>query len=128
MIGGEQSGHIIMGDYLPTGDGLLTALHLLVILKNARRPLSRLASFVKKYPQVLMTVPVAERIPLEKLIETQRCIHSIQKKLRNNGRVLVRYSGTEPLLRIMLEGPQRSALDSFAKQIASTLPHATARR
>ena len=128
VIGGEQSGHIIMGDYLPTGDGLLTALHLLAILKNARRPLSNLAAVVKKYPQVLMNVPVSDRIPLEKLIETQRCIHSIREKLGDDGRVLVRYSGTEPLLRIMLEGPQRSALDSFAKQIASTLPHATARR
>jgi phosphoglucosamine mutase len=128
VIGGEQSGHIILGDYLPTGDGLLTALHLIAMIKRARKPLSKLATFLKKYPQVLMNVRVSERIPLDKLIETQRVIRSVQKKLKDNGRVLVRYSGTEPLLRIMLEGPKRSELDAFAKHIASTLPHATARR
>jgi phosphoglucosamine mutase len=128
VIGGEQSGHIILGDYLPTGDGLLTALHLLAILKQRRRPLSKLVSFVKKYPQVLLNVRVTERIPLEQLKATQSSIHSIQKKLGENGRLLVRYSGTEPLLRIMLEGPARPALESYAKQISDTLPHAAARR
>lgn len=124
VLGGEQSGHIILGAYLPTGDGLLTALHVLSHLKEEKKPLSRLVGWMKKYPQVLLNVPVKERIPLERLKGVSAAIQTVEKKLGNNGRVVIRYSGTEPLLRIMLEGPDRKKLDVFANGIATAVNQA----
>lgn len=118
VVGGEQSGHIILGAHLPTGDGLLTALHVVAILKEEKKPLSRMAAWIKKYPQTLLNLPVKERIPLAKLDGVQPLISSIQKRLGDNGRVLVRYSGTEPLLRIMIEAAKKRECDDHARQIA----------
>jgi phosphoglucosamine mutase len=124
VLGGEQSGHIILGRYLPTGDGLLTALHTLALLKRNRRPLSQLAGWMKKFPQVLLNLPVKERRPLETLDGVNAQIKSVEKTLGSNGRVLVRYSGTEPLLRIMLEGPDKTQLRRYATGIADLVKKA----
>ena len=121
VLGGEQSGHIILGDHLPTGDGLLTALHVLKAFAEQKEPFSRFAGWMKKYPQVLLNVTVKERRPLDTLDGVSPLIRSIEKGLGKNGRVLVRYSGTEPLLRIMLEGPKRPELDRYASEIASAV-------
>lgn len=124
VLGGEQSGHIILGRYLPTGDGLLTALHVLSTMKEESKPLSVLASRMTKYPQILLNVPVRERRPLASLNGVERKIHAVEDVLKNEGRVLVRYSGTEPLLRIMLEGRSKQQLIKYAKEIAAAVQHA----
>ncbi len=121
ILGGEQSGHIILGAHLPTGDGLLTALHVLNVLDEERRRLSELVAWMKKYPQVLLNVPVKERTPIAELDHVSGKISSVEKILGSNGRVLVRYSGTEPLLRIMLEGPNKNQLTTFANDIAKAV-------
>lgn len=118
VLGGEQSGHIILGEYLPTGDGLLTGLHLSALIAESGKPLSKLSSWVKKFPQTLLNVRVFEKKPIEQLNGVSKMIDSIKHELGNRGRVLVRYSGTEPLLRIMIEGPEKRTIDRMARNIA----------
>jgi len=117
-LGGEQSGHIIFSDYLPTGDGLLTALQVLNILKESRMPFSQLCGVMTKYPQVLKNLPVSKRMPVEKIPELIEQIKKSEKILRQNGRVSVRYSGTEPLLRIMVEGKNQKQIEGIADRIS----------
>jgi len=118
VIGGEQSGHIIFHDYLPTGDGLLTALQLLSILRKRKKPFSWIFSLIKKYPQVLLNVKVKTKRPLEECAPIQSHIEKARHELGDHGRVVVRYSGTEPLLRIMMEGPDEERLKELADEIA----------
>ncbi|MBV9080623.1 MAG: phosphoglucosamine mutase, partial [Elusimicrobia bacterium] len=124
ILGGEQSGHIILGEFLPTGDGLLTALQMLAVVRDEHEPLSVLAGRMRKFPQVLHNVPVAKKVPLAELDGVEARIKRIEKTLGSNGRVLVRYSGTEPLLRIMLEGPDERALQTYAGEIADCVRRA----
>ncbi len=119
VIGGEQSGHIIFHNYLPTGDGLLTALQILSMLHKRKRRMSWIYSLFTRYPQVLLNVKVKEKRPLEECPAIQQEIESARKELADQGRVVVRYSGTEPLLRIMMEGPVETRLQSLAEAIAS---------
>ncbi len=119
IIGGEQSGHIIFHRHLPTGDGLLTGLQLLSMLRRRNLPVSWMTSLFQKYPQVLLNVHVKERKPLEECRVMQNEIAKAQKELGDEGRVFVRYSGTEPLLRIMMEGPDESRLKTMAETIAA---------
>ncbi len=118
VLGGEQSGHIILGDYLPSGDGLLTALHVLTAMRERKKPLSALAGDVPQFPQVLHNIATRQKPPLKSLRSVQDAIRRAEKELGPNGRVLVRYSGTEPLLRIMLEGPTENQLRRLAQTIA----------
>ena len=117
IIGGEQSGHIIFKQLLDTGDGIVSALQLLNILLKENKTLSQMCSWIKKYPQVLINEKVVEKIPLDKLLQTTKYIKQIEKKLGNNGRVLVRYSGTEKLLRVMLEGKDKKEIKQMANNI-----------
>ena len=117
-LGGEQSGHIILNRYLQTGDGMLTAVHVLALLARIGKPLSALACCVKKYPQVLLNVPVRSKPPISQVRDLQEAIHEAEASLGERGRVLVRYSGTEPYLRIMMEGPMKAVLERRAKSIA----------
>ena len=117
IIGGEQSGHIIFKQLLDTGDGIVSALQLLNILLKENKTLSQMCSWIKKYPQVLINEKVVEKIPLDKLLQTTKYIKQIEKKLGNNGRVLVRYSGTENLLRVMLEGKDKKEIKQMANNI-----------
>ena len=119
IIGGEQSGHIIFKQLLDTGDGIVSALQLLNILVKENKTLSQMCSWIKKYPQVLINEKVVEKIPLDKLLQTTKYIKQIEKKLGNNGRVLVRYSGTEKLLRVMLEGKDKKEIKQMANNIIS---------
>jgi phosphoglucosamine mutase len=118
VIGGEQSGHIIFHDHLPTGDGLLTGLQILTRLKQRGKPLSWIYSLMKKYPQVLLNVKVREKRPLEECPTVQTEIDKAREALAGEGRVVIRYSGTEPLLRIKMEGPDPSRLQAQAEAIA----------
>lgn len=117
-LGGEQSGHIIFLDYSTTGDGTIASLQVLKIMKEKQRKLSELASLLDKKPQVLLNQEVKQKIPLEQLSILPKKILEVKQRLGNNGRVLVRYSGTQNVLRIMVEGPDEELLWKLAREIA----------
>jgi phosphoglucosamine mutase len=117
-LGGEPSGHVIFRDFLPTGDGLLTSLQVAALLVETGQRFSSLTSLAVHYPQVLLNVPVRERRPLEKIPHFNKTLADVNAALGDTGRTLVRYSGTEPLLRIMVEGPDRSVIQAHAESLA----------
>ncbi len=125
MIGGEQSGHIILLDHSTTGDGLLASLRVLSLMKRSGSSLSELASVFHKLPQVLVNLRVDRKIPIEDLPESSRLIDKISMDYGKTGRVLVRYSGTEPKCRVMLEGPDQAVLDRDAHAIAALIAKET---
>jgi phosphoglucosamine mutase len=116
-LGGEQSGHTIFLDFNTTCDGILTALQVLAIMKRKERQLDELAEVMEPLPQVLYNVQVKEKKDLVEFPEIEGRIKEIEKSLGQCGRVLVRYSGTEPLLRIMVEGEDETKLRRFAQDI-----------
>jgi phosphoglucosamine mutase len=120
-FGGEQSGHIIFRDYTTTGDGLVSALQLLKVMRLTGKPLSKLSKIMEKVPQVLINVKVREKKPLSELANIQIAIKSAEEKLGGTGRVLVRYSGTEPILRVMLEGMDQDLIDNLAMSISEEI-------
>lgn len=122
-LGGEQSGHIIFLDYNTTGDGLVTGLQLSSIVKNSSNTLSELASMMKKLPQVLAnaTIPNNKKNIYKEDAEIVNEIKKIEKKLDGTGRVLIRPSGTEPLVRVMLEGENQAELDEMAHSLAKLI-------
>ena len=117
-LGGEQSGHVIFGDHLPTGDGLATALMILRAMLDTGRPLADLAADLALRPQVLLNVEVRRRARLDELPGVSALVEAAAGDLGRDGRVLVRYSGTEPLLRIMIEGPDEARIRGLAEAIA----------
>lgn len=118
-FGGEQSGHLIFLDHATTGDGLVAAMQVLAIVLREGRPLSELASeAMSRVPQVLVNVTLPDRRPLTEMPKTSRAIARVEKSLGRNGRVLVRWSGTEPKLRVMIEGPEQDRITSMANGIA----------
>lgn len=125
-IGGEQSGHIIFRDFATTGDGLLTALRTLGVMRAAGRNLDELTAQFQVYPQLLLNVRVRERRKLDELPGLQAEIRRVEQELGDRGRVLVRFSGTEPLARIMVEGPDQVRVETYAQEIAGKLREALA--
>ncbi|MCH9609820.1 MAG: Phosphoglucosamine mutase [Chlamydiales bacterium] len=117
-LGGEQSGHLIFRKHTTTGDGILSALQVLAIMHRTGRKLSELAAAVEKFPQILINIPVIKKPPLEELKSVSRVIGDIEGELKGKGRVLIRYSGTENLCRVMVEGEEREKIDQMAKVIA----------
>jgi phosphoglucosamine mutase len=117
-LGGEQSGHMIFTDYNTTGDGTLTALQVLAIMRRHDKSLSELARVMTPLPQVLVNVRVKEKKDIKSIPEVARLTKNIEEKMMGEGRILVRYSGTEPLLRIMLEGRDKEQIDGWAGEIA----------
>jgi phosphoglucosamine mutase len=120
-LGGEQSGHIIFLDHNTTGDGIISALQVLSIMKQSGKPLSELAACMKTYPQVLVNVRVKERRDLASIPEIARRMTEIEKKLDGTGRLLVRYSGTEPKVRVMIEGEDQNEIKALADDLAETI-------
>lgn len=119
-FGGEQSGHLIFLDHATTGDGLVAAMQVLAILCREERPLSELAAEVmERVPQVLVNVSLPDRRPLDELPRTRQAIAVAEKALGKRGRVLVRWSGTEPKLRVMIEGPHIDKIQTMADDIAT---------
>ena len=116
-LGGEQSGHIIFSDYLFTGDGLATSLNVLRTMAETGRTLASLASELTTYPQVLMNLRVQQKVDLKTIPEVAAVIASVESRLDGNGRLLVRYSGTEPLLRVMLEGKDQEEIRRWGQEI-----------
>jgi phosphoglucosamine mutase len=120
-LGGEQSGHIIFRDYATTGDGLLTALRVLEVMRESGRDLDRLTSAFVSYPQLLVNVRVKERRPLAELASVNAEIRRAEDEFGDGGRVLVRFSGTEPLARVMVEGPAIDRVTYHAHAIADAI-------
>jgi phosphoglucosamine mutase len=120
-LGGEQSGHIIFSDYATTGDGMLTALRVLEVMRESRASLDELTTAVETYPQLLVNVRIARKRPLEELDRANREIRHAEAEFGDAGRVLVRFSGTEPLARVMVEGPELGRVEHFAHSIAAAI-------
>ncbi len=121
-VGGEQSGHIIFGDDIHyIGDGLYTALRVLAVLQRAQKPLSELAAPYQPYPQVLLNMPVDSKPALDGLPQVLALVKVVEKELAGEGRVLLRYSGTESLARVMVEGPHEAIIHEQAQRIADCL-------
>jgi len=120
-LGGEQSGHIIFSDYLFTGDGLCTALNVLRVVLLTGRTLADLASDLITYPQVLLNVRVREKVELNTVPAVAAAIASVEGRVAGQGRLLVRYSGTEPLLRVMLEGRKQDEIRGWAQEIVDVV-------
>ncbi|HEY7191576.1 MAG TPA: phosphoglucosamine mutase [Vicinamibacterales bacterium] len=116
-LGGEQSGHIIFSEYLFTGDGLATALNVLRTMARTGRELADLASELTSYPQVLLNLRVGKKADLRTIPSVATVMDAVEAKLAGHGRLLVRYSGTEPLLRVMLEGRDESELREWGQEI-----------
>lgn len=121
VLGGEQSGHIILSEHLPTGDGLATVLAVLGVMVETGQDLAELAGELVTYPQTLVNVRVREKTPVERVPGVARAIERVERALAGNGRVLVRYSGTEPLLRIMIEGENQATVEGWAGEIATAV-------
>jgi len=120
-LGGEQSGHIIFSDYLFTGDGLCTALNVLRTVALSGRSLAELSDDLVNYPQVLVNVRVRERVDLQRVPAVAQTIKRVEAKVADHGRLLVRYSGTEPLLRVMLEGRDEDEIRALAEEIVDVV-------
>ena len=116
-LGGEQSGHLIFSDLNTTGDALISSMQLLSVMVEKGKPLSEICSFIEIYPQVLKNCAVKSKIPLENLIGTTELIKKAEQKLGSGGRIVVRYSGTEDKLRIMIEGKDKSVIENLADEI-----------
>jgi len=123
-LGGEQSGHIIFLDHNTTGDGILSALRLLEVMLLQGKPLSELAAIMERYPQHLINVRVKERKPLEAIPEIARTVKLVEEKLGGHGRVLIRPSGTEPVIRVMVEGRDRDLVVGLAQETAAVIERA----
>ena len=120
-IGGEQSGHIIFSEHLFTGDGIVTALSVLRVMTESGRELADLASELVTYPQVLVNVPVRQKQELGAVPPVARAMARVEQCLAGEGRLLVRYSGTEPLLRVMIEGKDQQQIQTWAAEIANAV-------
>jgi len=120
-LGGEQSGHVIFSDYLFTGDGLATSLNVLRTMAGTGRELADLASDLTTYPQVLLNLRVERKVDLRTVPEVAAVMAAVESRLAGNGRLLVRYSGTEPLLRVMLEGRDQDEIRRWGEEIVDAV-------
>ncbi len=120
-LGGEQSGHIIFLDLNTTGDGPITAMQVLSVMKNKGKKLSRLASNIKLYPQILMNITVEKRLDIRTIPQIDQAIRTVEENLGNSGRVLVRASGTEPIIRVMLEGKDLKTITKLGGDISKVI-------
>jgi phosphoglucosamine mutase len=123
VLGGEASGHVIFHNHHSTGDGIVAALQLLSILRETGRPLSELGKLMKVFPQRLINIDVAEKPPVEEIAELQTAVQAAEEELGDKGRVLIRYSGTQPMCRVMVEGPTDEMTDRLAETLADVVRH-----
>jgi phosphoglucosamine mutase len=123
-LGGEQSGHIIFRDFTTTGDGIISALQILRIMHQTGQPLSKLKTCLKKYPQAQRNVFVKEKPPIAELPAVMKLVNEAEKELSGKGRVLLRYSGTEPKIRLLIEGREFDKIDKQANRIADAIQNA----
>ncbi len=123
-FGGEQSGHLVFLDHMTTGDGILGALQVLAVMLESGRPLSELRRVMTRYPQVLVNLKVQHKRPINELKEVSQLVANAERALGQEGRVLVRYSGTESKVRVMVEGPDEKSIQGYADEIAHALQRA----
>jgi phosphoglucosamine mutase len=123
-LGGEQSGHIIFRDFTTTGDGIISALQILRIMHKTGQPLSKLKTCLKKYPQAQRNLVVKAKPPIEELREVVKLRDEVERELAGQGRVLLRYSGTEPQIRLLIEGREFDKIDKQADRIANAIQKA----
>jgi phosphoglucosamine mutase len=123
-LGGEQSGHMIFRDFTTTGDGIVSALQILRIMKSTGKPLSELKRCLAKYPQAQRNLRVKEKTPIEQIPGVQKLVDEAEKELSGKGRVLLRYSGTEPKIRLLIEGRELAQIDRQANRIADAIQSA----
>jgi phosphoglucosamine mutase len=121
VIGGEESGHMIFLDHHTTGDGILTAMQLISVMLKTGKPLSELAQLMDVFPQKLLNVPVKSKPEISTVPQVMEVIRQVEKELGENGRVLVRYSGTQNVCRVMVEGPSKEITEKYCQQIAEVL-------
>lgn len=121
VLGGEASGHLICREYHTTGDGIIAALQLLRVMCAEKKKLSELSKVMTLFPQKLINVNVTDKPPLEEVKSIQESIHAAEKALGDTGRILVRYSGTQSMCRVMVEGPTTAVTDSLASEVARTV-------
>jgi phosphoglucosamine mutase len=120
-LGGEQSGHLIFAEHSTTGDGIIAALNVLAVMKETGRPLSELNGQMKDVPQVLVNTKVKRRMALDEIEGYKEIESKVNKKLNGEGRLFVRFSGTEDVVRVLVEGPDRQAISQYAEEVASFL-------
>ncbi|MEP6956950.1 MAG: phosphoglucosamine mutase, partial [Chthoniobacterales bacterium] len=123
-VGGEQSGHMIFRDFSTTGDGIVCALQILRIMRSTGKPLSELKRCLSKYPQAQRNLRVKRKPPLEEMAEVVKLVGQAEQELNGQGRVLLRYSGTEPKIRLLIEGRERAQIDQQANRIADAIQNA----
>jgi phosphoglucosamine mutase len=126
VVGGEQSGHVILAEHLFTGDGMATALATMRVMVESGRELADLADELVTYPQTLMNVRVRDRVDVESVPAVADAMARVRAALGDHGRLLVRYSGTEPLLRIMIEGQDQATVQAWAEEIAHAVRNSLA--
>jgi phosphoglucosamine mutase len=120
-LGGEQSGHLLFLDHAPCGDGILSALALLSVIRETGEDLASLATCMRKFPQVLVNVPVRDKPPLDSLDDLGVRVRAFEGEMNGAGRILIRYSGTEPLARIMIEGADGERIAAMADELAGVM-------
>lgn len=120
-FGGEQSGHVILLDHTTTGDGIIGALQVLALMERSGKPLSALSNVMRKYPQVLKNTKVKDKIPFDKMNGFSKKLDEIKKELGSKGRVFVRYSGTEPIARVMIEGEDQNSINKYADELINII-------
>jgi phosphoglucosamine mutase len=121
LLGGEQSGHVVQSELASTGDGLLTAVQMAWLRQQAGEPLSALLAPFRRYPQILLNVKVAKKVDFKSLPAVSAKARSVEERLGDDGRLVLRYSGTEPLARIMIEGPEQGVIDALAEELATAI-------
>lgn len=124
ILGGEASGHLLCLDRTTTGDGIVSALQVLAVMKQTGRTLAELGAHVKRYPQVLLNVKVERRFDPSSSIRVQEAVQSIERELKDSGRVVLRASGTEPVIRVMLEGREEPVIRRHAEALAEVVREA----
>ncbi len=121
IIGGEDSGHMIFLDHHTSGDGIFTGFRLIQVMQDTGQRLSDLVKIMKVYPQVLMNIKVREKIDIDRIAEITDAIKKVESRLKDQGRVLVRYSGTQPICRVMVEGPDKTDTRRYCQDIADVV-------
>jgi phosphoglucosamine mutase len=120
-LGGEQSGHLVFLDYSTTGDGILSALQVLAVMLHEERPLSELRKVMERYPQKLINVPVGHRRPWDEIPDLMKLKEHFEQRLGEEGRLVIRPSGTEPVIRVMVEALTPQLTDEVAQEMASSI-------
>jgi phosphoglucosamine mutase len=120
-FGGEQSGHLVFLDHITTGDGILAGLQLLAIMKKRKKPLSELATIMESFPQVLKNVRMSTKTPIDTIPNFLQTVTKLEEKLGSNGRILVRPSGTEPVIRVMVEGRDEGEINDIADELCELI-------